>query len=58
MAGVETEMEPIQTGQTRRRARRPSYSALTTSRLAEVGLSPMRPWKEALGDYLRAKGLG
>jgi dTDP-4-dehydrorhamnose reductase len=58
LAGVETEMEPIQTGQTRRRARRPSYSALTTSRLAEVGLSPMRPWKEALGDYLRAKGLG
>ena len=58
LAGVEAGMEPIQTGQTGRRARRPSYSALATSRLAEVGLSPMRPWKEALGDYLRAKGLG
>jgi dTDP-4-dehydrorhamnose reductase len=57
LAGVEAEMEPIGTGQTRRRARRPSYSALTTSRLAEVGLSRMRPWKEALDDYLRAKGL-
>jgi len=57
LAGVEVEMEPLHTGQTRRRAHRPSYSALTTSRLGEVGLSPMRPWKEALGDYLRAKGL-
>jgi dTDP-4-dehydrorhamnose reductase len=57
-AGVEVEMEPIQTGQTRRRARRPSYSALTTSRLEGVGLSPMRPWREALEDYLKTKGLG
>ena len=58
LAGVEAEMEPIQTGQTGRRARRPSYSALATSRLAGVGVSPVRPWQEALGDYLRAKGLG
>ena len=58
LAGVEVEMEPIDTGQTRRRARRPSYSALTTARLGEIGLSPLRPWKEALGDYLRAKGIG
>ncbi len=57
LAGVEAEMEPIETGQTRRRARRPSYSALATSRLEEVGLSPMRPWREALEDYLGAKGL-
>jgi dTDP-4-dehydrorhamnose reductase len=57
LAGVEAKMEPIRTDQTQRRARRPSYSALTTTRLAEVGLSPLRPWKEALGNYLRAKGL-
>jgi len=58
LAGVEAEMKPIETGQTGRRARRPSYSALATSRLAGVGLGPMRPWNEALADYLRAKGLG
>ena len=58
LAGVEVKMEPIDTGQTRRRAHRPSYSALTAARLEEVGLSPLRPWREALGDYLRAKGLG
>lgn len=57
LAGVEVKMEPVHTDQTRRRARRPSYSALATARLKEVGLSPLRPWKEALGDYLREKGL-
>lgn len=57
LAGVEVEMEPIHTGQTQRRARRPSYSALTTARLKKLGLSPLRPWQEALGDYLRAKGI-
>jgi dTDP-4-dehydrorhamnose reductase len=54
LAGVDVRMEPIHTNQTQRRARRPSYSALTTTRLGEAGL---RPWKEALGDYLRAKGM-
>ena len=57
LAGVDVKMEPIHTGETQRRAHRPSYSALATSRLEEAGLSPLRPWKEALGDYLRAKGL-
>jgi dTDP-4-dehydrorhamnose reductase len=57
LAGVEVKMEPVHTDQTRRRARRPSYSALATARLKEVGLSPLRPWKEALDDYLREKGL-
>jgi dTDP-4-dehydrorhamnose reductase len=56
LAGVEAEMEPIESGQFRQRARRPSYSALTTARLQNMGLSPLRPWKEALSDYLRIKG--
>ena len=56
LAGVEAKMEPIATGQLQQRARRPSYSALATARLEEVGLVPLRPWKEALSDYLLAKG--
>jgi dTDP-4-dehydrorhamnose reductase len=56
LAGVEAEMEPIESGQFRQRARRPSYSALSTTRLKNMGLSPLRPWKEALRDYLRIKG--
>jgi len=57
LAGVEVEMEPIETGETQRRARRPSYSALRTTRVQEAGLSPLRPWEEALDAYLRAKEL-
>jgi dTDP-4-dehydrorhamnose reductase len=56
LAGVEVEMEAISTEQTQRRAARPSYSALATTRLGAVGLRPLRPWEEALRGYLKAKG--
>jgi len=55
-ARVEAEMEPIGTAQLRQRARRPSYSALITARLEEIGLSPLRSWQDALSDYLHTKG--
>lgn len=57
IAGVEVEMEPVDSGQFQQRARRPPYSALGSSRLAAAGLSPMRPWEEALDDYLNQKGV-
>lgn len=57
LAGVEAKMEPIGSAEMRQRARRPSYSALASARLGEVGLEPMRPWEDALEDYLRAKGV-
>jgi dTDP-4-dehydrorhamnose reductase len=57
LAGVEAKMEQISTEQMQQRARRPSYSALASARLKVVGLKPLRPWKEALGDYLRVKGM-
>jgi len=55
LAGVEAKMEQISTEQMNQRARRPPYSALDTTRLEAVGLEPLRPWEEALNDYLRAK---
>jgi dTDP-4-dehydrorhamnose reductase len=55
LAGVEAKMEQISTEQMNQRARRPPYSALDTIRLEAVGLEPLRPWEEALNDYLRAK---
>jgi dTDP-4-dehydrorhamnose reductase len=57
LAGVDAKMEQISTEQMQQRARRPPYSALDTARLETVGLSPMRPWKEALSDYLQLKGM-
>jgi dTDP-4-dehydrorhamnose reductase len=49
-------LEPIQTTQLDRRAPRPAYSPLKSKRLAEMGIEPMRPWQEALNDYLFQKG--
>ena len=57
LAGVDVKMEPVDSGQFQQRARRPPYSALTTTRLEAVGLKPLRPWKEALKDYLQTKGV-
>jgi dTDP-4-dehydrorhamnose reductase len=57
LAGVDVRMEPIDTAQTQRRAHRPPYSALTSARLADLGISPLRPWQDALKDYLQMKGI-
>ncbi len=56
-ADVEARMEPIGATELHQRARRPSYSALASSHLERMELDPMRPWKEALSDYLYAKGV-
>ncbi len=57
ITGVAVNMEPTTTVTGERRARRPPYSALTSERLTETGVPPMRPWQEALEHYLNAKGL-
>ena len=46
-------LEPQTTAAAGRRARRPPYSALASARVA----APLRHWRDALGDYLHAKGL-
>jgi dTDP-4-dehydrorhamnose reductase len=45
-------LEPQSTAETKRRAPRPAYSALASNRLS----NPLRPWREALADYLKQKG--
>lgn len=57
IAGIAVNMEPTLTVTGERRARRPPYSALTSERLEQFGVAPMRPWREALTHYLHAKGL-
>jgi len=37
------------------RARRPAYSVLAHRRLAGLGEDDLRPWQEALADYLRER---
>ena len=38
------------------KVQRPAYSVLAKEGLRRSGLAPMRPWEEALADYLRDKG--
>lgn len=44
---------PVTTGEYPRPAPRPANSVLASARLEEAGLPPLRPWQEAVRDYLR-----
>jgi dTDP-4-dehydrorhamnose reductase len=47
-------VHPVSTGRYPRPAPRPSYSALSSRLSAAAGLTPLRPWREALADALGA----
>lgn len=49
-------VRPVSSDHNPRPARRPSYSALSGRRSAETGLTPLRPWREALLDALSRYG--
>jgi dTDP-4-dehydrorhamnose reductase len=47
-------VRPVGTDRHPRPAPRPAYSALSAGRSAEAGLTPLRPWREALAAALSA----
>nr|WP_228768806.1 dTDP-4-dehydrorhamnose reductase [Mycolicibacterium malmesburyense] len=49
-------VRPVTSESNPRPARRPRYTALSGRRSAEAGLTPLRPWREALQDALSAYG--
>lgn len=55
-AGLKTRVTPITSDQYPQKAKRPGYSVLDNFHLRLLGMDDMRPWPEALTDYLRAKG--
>jgi dTDP-4-dehydrorhamnose reductase len=57
LAGIEAPIERTATTRAPGGAQRPAYSALKSSRLASYGLEPLRPWRDALAAYLRAKSI-
>ena len=50
-------VRPVTTDEVPRPAPRPSYSALSTRLSAAAGLTPLRPWRDALTAALREAGL-
>jgi dTDP-4-dehydrorhamnose reductase len=56
LAGMKTPVVPITSDQYPQKARRPRYSVLDNYHLRLIGLDDMRPWPEALKDYLVARG--
>jgi dTDP-4-dehydrorhamnose reductase len=56
LAGLKTPVIPITSAEYPQKARRPSYSVLDNYHLRLLGMDDMRPWQEALKDYLVAKG--
>ncbi len=56
LSGLQVDLSPITTKESGAVARRPAYSVLGHTRWIEAGLKELRPWREALTDYLRDKG--
>ncbi|MBM3471592.1 MAG: dTDP-4-dehydrorhamnose reductase [Armatimonadetes bacterium] len=55
LCGITASIEPISSAEFSARARRPSYSVLARSRLAQIGADDLPPWQEALSGYLRQR---
>ncbi len=57
LAGRQTQVVPCTTAEFPRPARRPAWSVLDCSRLSALRGRALKPWREALGDFLAAEGL-
>jgi dTDP-4-dehydrorhamnose reductase len=56
LAGMSVDLTPITTAESGSKARRPAFSVLDHGKWMAAGFAELRPWREALTDYLRAKG--
>jgi dTDP-4-dehydrorhamnose reductase len=56
LTGLKPDLAPTTSAEFGASAQRPAYSVLANSRLRDLGIDQPRPWREALADYLRAKG--
>jgi len=56
LAGLETPVIPITCDEYHQEAKRPRFSVLDNYHLRLLGMDDMRPWQEALRDYMIEKG--
>jgi dTDP-4-dehydrorhamnose reductase len=55
LLGMRAEVQPQTSAELRAKARRPTYSVLDNQRFRAEGFDDMRPWREALGEYVRGR---
>lgn len=56
LAGIKTPVYPITSVEYPQKAKRPAYSVLDHFHLRLLGIDDMRPWENALMDYMMEKG--
>jgi dTDP-4-dehydrorhamnose reductase len=56
LAAIEAEVHAIASSGYPTPARRPAYSVLANRRWAELGQPPLRPWRDALAEFLAEMG--
>jgi len=56
LAGLKTPSIPITSDQYPQKAKRPGFSVLDNYHLRLLGMDDMRPWQDALKDYMGEKG--
>ena len=56
LAGLNTPVTPITSDQYPQKAKRPHFSVLANYHLRLLGMADMRPWQEAIRDYMIRKG--
>jgi len=56
LAGIQVVLEPASAADFPGKVPRPKYSVLENRKLKQLGLDVMRPWREALTEYLRLRG--
>jgi dTDP-4-dehydrorhamnose reductase len=57
LAGMEVPVEPVETSGGAGSAPRPLNGVLARPRADALGLAPLRPWRDALADYMQRAGL-
>ncbi|MCL4386556.1 MAG: dTDP-4-dehydrorhamnose reductase [Actinobacteria bacterium] len=55
LAGLSPDISPITSEEFAAKAKRPAYSVLDNENLRAIGIKDMRPWQEALKDYIDEK---
>jgi dTDP-4-dehydrorhamnose reductase len=56
LTGLSPNLAPTTSADYAAAAMRPAYSVLENTRLPELGMAPLRPWQDALAEYLQLKG--